>query len=202
MTKSIFPIAYLPPISYFAEIQKYSCIYIDVHENYIKQSIRNRCHILSANGPLRLSIPVIKTLGNHTPVNEIKIDYAMRWNVNHLRAIESAYSSSPFFIHYFDDIKRTIEGKPEYLVNLDLSLMQLCFKWLKTDTDIKLTENYSPSIEQTDYHRYFSKFNLNNSFSRKYRQVFSEKFDFVPDLSILDLLFNEGKYAADYIREI
>jgi len=89
--------AYIPPVDYMTWIYGAERIILEKHENYIKQTYRNRCYIYSANGKLALTIPVIKTQGNHTPIDNIVIDYSEQWQKNHMRAIESAYNSSPFF---------------------------------------------------------------------------------------------------------
>ena len=104
MSETILSTAYLPPIEYFAMILQSGAWKIENHEHYIKQSYRNRCNIITANGLLNLSIPVNKTDGNHTFIHDIRISYLSNWQSNHWRAIESAYNKSPFFLYYRDDL--------------------------------------------------------------------------------------------------
>jgi hypothetical protein len=95
--KVVLSTAYLPPVQYFAKFLACEVVYIESAENYTKQSYRNRCTILSANGPLSLSVPAVKLMGNHTPITSVGIDNSTERQKNHWRAIESDYRSSPFF---------------------------------------------------------------------------------------------------------
>ena len=105
MVTIVVPAAYLPSVAYVISILQSQSAIIDIHEHYIKQTCRNRCYIYSANGSLPLVIPVIKPGGNHTPVKDIKICHLQRWQLNHWRAIESAYQSSPYFLFFKDELK-------------------------------------------------------------------------------------------------
>jgi hypothetical protein len=96
--------AYLPPVQYFMAIVNADDVYIEKHETYHKQTFRNRCEIYTANGKLPLTIPVIKVNGNHTRIDEITISDQYKWQILHWRAIKIAYSNSPFFLYYKDDL--------------------------------------------------------------------------------------------------
>lgn len=200
----IFPTSYLPPISYMHQFVKYRIIYIDVFENYIKQTYRNRCSIYSANGRLSMSIPVIKTNGNHTKVKNIEIDYSQQWQRMHWRSIESAYNTSPFFLYYRDELEPFYKKQFKFLIDFNTSILTLIIKLCGLKCEIKFTEKYA---EQTD-----EIIDFRNKFSAKtksgevlsfphYEQVFNEKHGFIPDLSILDLLFNEGKFCKKYLEK-
>jgi hypothetical protein len=196
--------AYFPPVEYFYELNKYRIIYIDSYENYIKQTYRNRCEIFGANGKLSLSIPVIKTTGNHTLVKDLEIDNDQPWQNIHWHSIESAYNSSPFFLYYRDQIEVFFQKKYKFLLDLNTEIIQYLLKQCKISCEIKFTVDYiKPSNEIIDYRNEFTpkKSEPNYSFPG-YTQVFSEKHGFIKNLSILDLLFNEGKFTADYLQKI
>jgi hypothetical protein len=201
----IFHTSYLPPISYFHQLVKYRIIYIDIFENYIKQTYRNRCSIYATNGKLSLSVPVIKTTGNHTKLKDIEIDYSQPWQQMHWRSIESAYNTSPFFLYYRDALEPFYQKQTKFLIDFNISVLTMIAKLCKIQCEIKFTEKYA---EVTD-----SIIDFRNSFSPKatsaqhlsfpnYTQVFEEKHGFIPDLSIIDLLFNEGKYCKEYLGKI
>lgn len=196
----VFSTAYLPPISYFNQFITYRSIYIDKFENYIKQTYRNRCCIYSANGKLALSIPVKKIFGNHTQIKDIEIDYGEQWQRLHWRAIESAYSNSPFFLYYRDDFELFYLKKTKFLIELNNEILQIVCKHAGIKTEIHFSEKYfetSPDI--IDMRNSFSPKKQSELCQKKYRQVFEEKHGFVNDLSIIDLLFNEGKYSKDFL---
>lgn len=201
MNQIILPISIIPPIPFFVACASGSEIIIDGGENYQKQSIRNRYHILSANGVLPLTVNVTGQKGEKIPTGQITIDYDKHWVREHLRAIESAYRSAPFFEHYFPEIQSLIETK---YFNMK-ELFQISFpKWLKM---LKLECNwlYSESFVETEADldlripiKRPSDFpdSLN---SKKYIQVFSDRFAFQPNLSIIDLLMNQGPAANTFL---
>jgi aspartyl/asparaginyl-tRNA synthetase len=117
--------AYLAPIQYYTKLLSYQNIYVEAFENYTKQTYRNRCNILSANGQLSLSIPVKKTEAIKIHTKDIQIDYSSRWQLIHERAIESAYRSSPFYIYYADDIKPLYEKQFDTLLEFNLAFQKV-----------------------------------------------------------------------------
>jgi hypothetical protein len=196
----VFSTAYLPPVSYVQKVIQYGSICIDIFENYIKQTFRNRCCIYSANGKLTLSVPVKKVSGNHTLIKDIEIDYREPWQRLHWRAIESAYSNSPFFLYYRDDFEPFYLKKTKYLVDLNNELLQMICKHAGIKTEIHLSENYfEPSDEIIDIRNSFSPKKQADFSQIKYKQVFEEKHGFIGDLSIIDLLFNEGKFSREFL---
>ncbi|MFH0864727.1 MAG: WbqC family protein [Bacteroidota bacterium] len=196
----VFSTAYLPPISYFQQLTTYRCIYIDRFENYIKQTYRNRCCIYSANGKLVLSVPVKKVDGNHTKVKDIEIDYREPWQRLHWRAIESAYSNSPFFLYYRDDFEPFYLKKTKYLADLNNELLQIICKHAGIKAEIYFSEKYfEPSPEIIDLRNSFPSKKKDALIQNKYKQVFDEKSGFISNLSIIDLLFNEGKFSKEFI---
>ncbi len=191
--------AYFPNIHYFSKILQYEDFLIECHENYCKQSYRNRCKILSANGVIPLTIPVSKGNTVKTPIRDAKIDNHYNWQHNHRIAIESAYRSAPFYEYYIDDIMPFFTGKFTYLLDLNFMILEKILEIFEINRQAKCTGHFakSPGEGVDDFRCRIhpkERFNLPDpSFSpAPYRQVFSEKWGFVPNLSIVDLLFNTG----------
>ncbi|MBN1339537.1 MAG: WbqC family protein [Bacteroidales bacterium] len=195
--------AYLGPVTYFAALFRKETVFIDAEEHYIKQSYRNRCLILTANGVQALIIPVVKTFGNHTRVKDIRIDYNQKWQQVHWNAICSAYNKSPFFLYYRDLFEPFYHGKTESLLEYNMNLTRLVMKSLSMDKQLLFTQDYTKGNES-------GAMDLRNSIHpkiiqgfalEKHVQVFSDRWPFYPDLSIIDLLFNEGPHAKDYLKK-
>ena len=200
--KVLLSTAYFPPLQYFSFIYRADKIFIEKEENYLKQTYRNRCKILTANGPYSLSIPILSGSAGKTPVRNTRIDYSKRWQQVHLRALISSYKSSAYFEYYFDDIEKIISGKQEYLFELNHCTLDFVLKIIGISKPIGFTKVYEPSIgNEYDYRYNISpKKEMPLKFSRKeYYQVFSQKFGFVPGLSILDLIFNVGPDSLTYL---
>jgi hypothetical protein len=191
----VFPSVYLAPISYFSELIKYDQVMIEHFENFKKQSIRNHCVIYSPNGPLKLSIPLYKR-SERTLTKEIIISDSYGWQKLHWRSLESAYRSSPFFEFYEHDFLPLYEKPFKYLVEFNNEIMQLILRLLKIKTEIKPTLSYEKEYVK-DYRNFFSE-KANHSDHPPYTQVFSNKHGFLADLSIADLLFNQGPSAKEY----
>jgi hypothetical protein len=204
MSEILLSTAYLPPISYFAAIQYADEIIIEIYENYVKQSYRNRCNIMSCNGLLGLSIPVCKMNGNHTLIKDIRISYLSKWQINHWRAIESAYNKSPFFLYYRDDLQRFYTQSFEFLIDFNYELLCFILKKINLNIKISFTSDFIPDAQAVNDFRYqFSpKKQIENISFSHYYQVFEAKNAFIPDLSIIDLLFNEGPQARAYLNKL
>ena len=200
----IFATAYLPPINYIAQLAKYKNATIEQMETFPKQTYRNRAIILTANGLLPLIVPIIRTNGNHTLTRDIQISYAENWNIKHWRAIESAYNSSPYFLYYKDTIEKIIIEPHKYLVDLNEQLLNYILKKLKIDCTTEYSIDYTqPNQSDEDYRTHFSiKQKYDTAQFPIYNQVFETKFDFQPNLSILDLLFNLGPDANEYLSQL
>ena len=112
--KILVSTAYLPPVEYFSLIAQADEVSVEREENYLKQSFRNRCYILSVHGPQLLSVPVYLGSQHKTPLKEIRIDYSKRWQQVHLRAISASYSASPYFQFYFENIEKIINKSFEF----------------------------------------------------------------------------------------
>lgn len=202
----IFPTLFCPPIAYFAALAKYEEVTIEQHETFPKQTYRNRAIILSANGLLPLSVPVTRPNGNHTLTKNIGISYAESWHIHHWRAIESAYNTAPYFMYYKDAIHDILFANHNHLVALNHELLVFFLKKTKISTLINYSSDYTPGDETNadiDYRQIFSrKYSGNEAPMPEYTQVFSTKFPFQPNLSILDLLFNLGPEAGAYIKSL
>jgi len=196
--------AYLPPIEYFHYLIKSKHIIIEQFETYPKQSYRNRYAILSGNGKLSLSIPVKKVNGNHTLTKDIVLFYEEDWQLKHWRSIQEAYSASPFLLYYADDLESFYTKKHSNLLEFNLALTQTICHLIGFNPKISLTESYEKGHHNcTD---------LRNAISPKlpstikdfppYTQVFSDRHAFIPNLSIVDLLFNLGPETGEYLRKL
>ncbi len=195
--------AYFPPVSYISQLYRHPSVVIEQFEHYGKQSYRNRCEILSANGKLPLIIPIKKNGKIKFLTKEAEIDYSTPWQKLHCKGIESAYKNSPFYDYYEEDFKIYFEHKEKYLLDLNMKILQTLTELLKLHTAINLTGDYIPenTAGYTDLRNTIHPKNPCHfpSDTKPYPQTFGEKFPFTPDLSILDLLFNMGPEAKDYL---
>lgn len=198
--------AYLPPIQYMAKFLSGSPVLIEKHENYQKQSYRNRCYIYGANGKQCLVIPVKKQHGEKTPIQEVEMDYKMNWQKVHLKSIESAYRLSAFYEYYADDFTAFFEKKTRLLFDWNLDLLNTIMAMIGFAITPALTLSYQSGIEDClDFRQCISpKERLvrpDAAFKPvPYQQVFQERYGFIPNLSIIDLLFNEGPEALAVLR--
>lgn len=193
------------PAHYYARAQQYSEIIIERFDSYQKQTYRNRCVVLGANGPLALSIPVVKLHGEKMLVRDVEIDYATRWQINHWRTINSSYNSSPFFEYYADDFAPFYEKKWRFLIDFNMELHQLIGELIELDTQSILSDDFISQFNGDDYRSVITpKMQSEKSDAAfkpfQYTQTYSEKFGFVPNLSIIDLLFNRGPETESILR--
>jgi hypothetical protein len=198
--KILVSTAYLPPSEYFSLILRTDKVLIESEENYLKQSYRNRCYILSAHGPQPLSVPVYLGSQHKTPLKEIRIDYSKRWQQVHLRAITASYSSSPYFQFYFENIEKIIARKTDFLFDLNMELTGSVLKMLGLNINIALTTDFKPVLEAEYDFRYNISPKRNPQFIvKKYIQVFDTSKGVDHRLSIIDLIFNMGPDAVKYL---
>ncbi|WMJ73401.1 WbqC family protein [Cytophagaceae bacterium ABcell3] len=198
---------YFPNVDFFAQAVKNGSVCIEACENYQKQTYRNRCYILGANKVQLLTVPVKKS-GKKVGVREVEIDYTTSWRNNHLRSIVSAYGKAPYFEFYIDYVTELFNKKHQYLFDLNLEAFYLCIHLLQIEIDVKMTENYikkeeidvNQYIDQRDVFQPGKKNQLNDLGYVQYYQVFGK--EFVPGLSILDLLFCEGPGSKEIIGNI
>lgn len=198
----ILPLSYLPSIDQYCYMVQKESVLFELQETYPKQTCRNRTFIYTANGILRLSIPVIKTEGNSTRTFEVMLDNKTPWNLIHWKAISSAYNNSPYFLYYKDDFWKLFQHPEGLLIDFNLRLINLIHKLLKINPFFEFTTNYEKEYTDITDKRICSKdINLYDHRLNAYTQVFSDRFPFIPNLSILDLLFSEGPYALNYLKE-
>lgn len=198
--KILVSTAYLPPVEYFSVISQAGEVFVEREENYLKQSYRNRCNILSAHGPQLLSVPVYLGSQHKTPVKEIRIDYSKRWQQVHLGAITAAYGCSPYFQFYFDSFEKIISRKNDFLIDLNMELTESIVKMLKMKVKISYTSDFEPLKRDANDFRYKISPKIKSTFLvKEYLQVFETGNGFVQRLSIIDLIFNMGPEAADYL---
>ena len=198
LNNPLLPTAYFGPISYYAILLQHPDCSIEHYEHFVKQSIRNRCDIYGANGKLQLTIPKQRKGSDKTIIKEIQISYKQNWQKEHWNAIVSSYNSSPYFEYYKDEFLPFFEEQEEYLVNFNRKLQAVILKLLQERKNIKTTTEYLHQGDFTDLRNY--KWNLEKQ--ERYDQVFMEKHGFIPNLSILDLLFNLGPESADYLHNL
>ena len=189
---ALFSTAYLAPVEYFQYLKTAGKVCIEQHEYYQKQTYRSRCRIATANGIMDLSIPVEKR--NHTLIRDIRISEHSDWQTQHWRSIEAAYNSSPFFEYYADDFRPFFEKKWLFLWDFNMELLHKTLELLDIETEILLTETYEPQTgeETLDLREIIQPKKEASIPLKSYYQVFATKFGFIPNMSIIDLLFNMG----------
>ena len=194
----ILSTAYLPPIEYFQKINTSTTCVIEKHEHFIKQTYRNRCHILGPNGLQVLSIPLVNT-HDKISISDKRISYTDDWQKQHWRSIRSAYANSPYFIYYEDELKVFYENEFEFLFEYNTQLLELLLKLLKMKTEIKFSNVFEKEIQDDLRNNISPKNEIIGDTFKTYTQVFSDKHGFTPNLSIIDLLFNKGPESKEFL---
>jgi hypothetical protein len=201
MTKDqniVLSTSYFGPIQYFTKFLFPGQVYLEKYENFTKQTYRNRCRILGANGPLSLTVPVKRGSFHKVKISELEIEYQYPWQENHWRSIESAYRSSPFFEFYQEEIQSLFELKSQLLLDLNFEILRVILGLLRINRKIDFTENYCTSGYRHDFRdSIHPKKRIEDPLFKpvEYVQVFQPKFGFQTNLSVLDLLFNTGPDA-------
>jgi hypothetical protein len=198
--KILLSTAYLPPVEYFSIISRAEKVLIEREENYVKQSFRNRCYILSAHGAQLLSVPVYLGSLHKTQLKDIRIDYSKRWQQVHIGAITASYSASPYFQFYFENIEKVISEKHAFLIDLNTDITETILKMLRLNIQLGFTSEFETPAESPHDFRYkISPKKKSGFFVKEYLQVFNNAHGFVHGLSIIDLVFNMGPEAVDFL---
>ncbi|MBT8305077.1 MAG: WbqC family protein [Bacteroidia bacterium] len=192
---------YLPNIAHFVAIANSSKVVFEAEDNFQKQTYRNRACIYGANGMLTLNVPVHHTQKERQKYMEVRIANDENWQDQHWKSIQSAYSTSPFFEHYEDELRPLYSENKDLLFQYNLECIQVISECLELDFEYDFTAEFSKDVSEFKDYRYLvnAKQALLVSFDQ-YIQVFSNKHGFLPNLSILDLLFNEGPNAINYLQ--
>lgn len=192
----ILPTSYFPNVEFFYYLYSNSEIIIGTNELFPKQTYRNRCTILNANGKQDLTVPVERD--SKTITAQAKISYAEDWVKNHLRSIESAYKRSPYYDYYSDGIETILTKKQMLLVELNFDLLEFFVEKIGLTCQLKLNADATSDLNANEIvnPKSSSKFT-----SPQYIQTFNDRFEFENNLSILDLLFNEGPNAISILQE-
>lgn len=213
--------AYFPPVEYFAKIAEGfslspdsvepSVIYIEACENYQKQSYRNRCRFYAENGVQNLTFPIIHENGTYSlPIREIKIDWSTPWMVQTQRAIASAYESSAYFDYYKDDLFAILDSHPGTLFEMNLSILRFFLDKTGIKADIRFTEEftapgsgiYGEDLREVIHPKRANTILEDLGLKKPYFQVFARKHGFISNLSIMDLLFNEGPDSILFLKKL
>lgn len=183
--------AYLPNVHYLSQVINCDTIVIEKHENFVKQTYRNRCDIVTANGKLSLSIPLIKQADKEL-IFDKKISYAEDWQKQHWRTIVSAYKNSPYFEFFEDEFKPFYENQFEFLLDYNTQLLQTILHILRVKKQIEFTQTFELNPPQVFDFRRLSNTEKTDINFKPYYQVFADKLGFTPNVSCLDALFNIG----------
>ncbi len=201
---AILPTAYLGPIQYYSKLINCPTCIIEHHEHYTKQTYRSRCDIYSPNGLKTLSVPLVKR--NHRQaIKDLKISYDIDWQKLHWRTMESSYRRSPFFEYFEDDLYPFYHDKKyDFLIDLNEDLQQEMMVLLKQKPNYTFSSEYHKTYSDADDFRNIispkEPLSSDLHFEPKiYSQVFETRHGFIPNLSILDLLFNQGSRANEFI---
>jgi hypothetical protein len=201
MSQPIFPLLHLPNLFFFKQLLSYrnQDILLEKQEHFPKQTFRNRAEIYSPNGKLDLSVPITRGNGNHTSYKDVKICNDTNWQHIHWKTIESCYRNSAYFEFYEDGFVPFYEKKYNFLFDYNLELLQLILKNLKLNVSISITEEFHSAYQSPDFRNIITTKNIQNYSAKPYFQVFEDREGFKGNLSIIDLLFNQGPQALGYL---
>jgi hypothetical protein len=191
---------YFPSISHYIAMVKAESVTFEMEDNFQKQTNRNRMYIYSPNGIQLLNVPVKHSKEKHQKFKDVRIENDFAWQKNHFKSLEAAYRTSPFFEYFEDDFRPLFEKKQEFILDLNLQIFELINSSLGIKIEAqKTTEFFHDSLNYDDF-RSLVNGKKDVTQIEEYTQVFNEKHGFINNLSILDLLFNEGRYAVDYLK--
>ncbi|MFK7048975.1 MULTISPECIES: WbqC family protein [Flavobacterium] len=190
---------YFPSISHFVAIAQAEKITFEMDDNFQKQTNRNRMYIYSPNGIQLLNIPVKHSKEGHQKTKDIRLETAFDWQKQHFKSLEAAYRTSPFFEYYEDAIAPIFTKKQDFLMDLNYQTIEIVSKCLGINFEYNKTQEYFKEAPDFNDLRSLANGKKDTALLTPYTQVFEEKHGFINNLSILDLLFNEGRYAKEYL---
>jgi hypothetical protein len=191
---------YFPNIAHFVAIAKAKEVTFETDDNFLKQTYRNRTYIYAANGKLLLNIPVIHTQKNRSKYRDVKISQDTNWQDLHWKSLLSAYRTSPFFEYYEDELQPLFKTKTTFILDFNLKCFETICDCLQLEIDYFKAENYQKNVEDKLDFRFLVNAKIEEPKFENYKQVFDTKHGFLNNLSILDLLFNEGPNALNYLE--
>ncbi len=192
---------YFPNIAHFTGIVQSKETKFEWADNFVKQTYRNRTYIYGANGKLLLNIPVIYSQNKRQLYKDVKVFNGEKWQLQHWKSLESAYRTSPFFEFYEDELKPLFFDKATYLLEFNMKCFNVVCDCLQIEISSSITDIYEKETTSRKDLRHLVNAKKENSFNfEPYTQVFSNKHGFISNLSILDLLFNEGPNALNYLE--
>ena len=193
---------YFPSISHFVAMAQSEKITFEIEDNFQKQTNRNRTYIYSPNGIQMLNRPIKHSKLSHQKTKDIQIETDFDWQKQHFKSLEAAYRSSPFFEFFEDDILTVFQKKHTFLLDLNFETLDIVSKCLRTKFDFETTTEYFHEADPNEFldFRFLANGKKDDSVFESYPQVFDDKHGFINNLSVLDLLFNEGKYTMDYLK--
>lgn len=210
---AILATTYFGPVQWYQKLNRFDGVLMEQHEHFLKQTYRNRCVIATTQGVQALTVPVEASVGegvalSKTEIKDVRISNHGKWRTEHWNALQSAYGESPFFEFYEDDIRPFFEDRWEFLLDFNMAITEKMCELLDIHPHIELTSSYQNSLPigegwgETDFRTIIHPKHPqeDSDFSPKpYYQVYKERFGFLPNLSILDLLFNMGNEAVLYL---
>lgn len=222
MSTVLLSITYFGPVQWYQKLNQFDHVLLEQHEHFLKQTYRNRCVIATTQGLQAFSVPVEAPSGaplSKTDVREVRISNHGKWRKEHWNALQSAYGESPFFEFYEDDIRPFFEDHWEYLFDFNMAITKKMCELLDIHPHIILTESYLNSLPTGERLRVGAPAGMGRGgaldfrttihpkrpgedsdfLPKPYYQVYKERFGFLPNLSILDLLFNMGNEAVLYL---
>ena len=190
---------YLPSTSQFLLMANSKKLVFEINDHFLKQTFRNRTYIYGANGKLILSIPVIHSQKNRKLLKDVKISYSHDWSTQHWKSIQISYRSSPFFEYYEDKLIDLYKKREKYLFDFNLKSIDIISEMLKINLEYKFTKKYEDNYsDKLDYRKNYKKIDSEYQIN-KYTQVFESKHGYIENLSVLDLIFNEGPNANNFL---
>jgi WbqC-like protein family len=191
---------YFPSISHFVAMAQADSLVYEMEDNFQKQTNRNRMYIYSPNGVQLLNVPIKHSKEAHQRTKDVRLETAFDWQKQHFKSLEAAYRTSPFFEYFEDAITPIFAKKHNFLMDLNLETIAIVCKCLGMKNEFGVTQEYFHEVPEYNDFRYLANGKKDSAQFEPYTQVFGEKHGFLNNMSVLDLLFNEGRFALDYLK--